>query len=73
MHIGLIEILLIALAMAAVMGTKQLPKFGKAVGRIAKDVKENTKTFTETIKVIDGEMKDIREMASVDLRSGDEE
>lgn len=75
MRIGLIEIALIVIAIAAVVGTQQLPKFGKAAGQAAKAVKDSTKELTDAIKVAEGEINDIREMASemtaIDISSED--
>ena len=73
MRIGPVEIIFIVLAIAVLVGTQKLPKLGKAAGQAVNTMKENTKEFTEAIKVVDDEMKDIKEMASIDFTSEEKE
>jgi len=73
MRIGPMEIILILLAVTAVVGTKQLPKLGRAAGQAANTMKENTKEFTAAIKAVEDEMKDIKEMVTVDITSEEKE
>jgi len=73
MRVGPMEIILILGAVGALVGTQKLPKLGKAAGEAVKTMKDNTKEFTEAVKLVDDEMKDIKGMVALDTELKEKE
>lgn len=67
MRIGMMEILIILLVVGAVAGSQQLPMIGKKAGKAVKELKKNSKEFTEAMKSVKEEMNDIKDMVTIDL------
>lgn len=72
MRIGPMEIILIVLVITVVIGTKNLPAFGKKAGTAVKEFKENSKEITEAVKAVNTEIKDIKDAVTLDLSDNEE-
>ena len=67
MRIGMMEIVIILLAVGAVVGSKQLPMFGRKAGKAVKELKINSKEFTDAVKSVKEEINDIKDLVTIDL------
>lgn len=69
MRIGPFEIALIFAVAVAVIGTKNLPSFGKKAGEAVRDFKVNSKDITDAVKVVKDEIDDVKEVLTLDLKN----
>ena len=71
MRIGPLEIALILIVVGMLIGTKQLPAFGRKAGEAVKDFKVNSKDMTDAVKVVKSEIDDVKNAITMDLTGGD--
>lgn len=72
-RLGPLEIILIVLGIALVIGTTNLPTLGKKAGLAVKEFKENSKDITDVVKSVNSEIKDIKTAVTMDLSDDIEE
>ncbi len=66
MRIGPMELILIFVVIAAVVGTKNLPNLGKNAGKAVRGLKANTQEITDAMKAVNEEVKEIKESLTLD-------
>lgn len=68
MRIGPMEITLILVVCLVVFGAKNLPGIGAKAGKAVKEFKLNTKDFSDSVKLLNNEVQDIKKVITDDIQ-----